>query len=657
MSPLPDVPLRRRLFLLAAVAIVPLAAMSGLGLLAMVQQHREQAERAGLDVTRALATAVDAELRRSTAVLETLATSLALDAGDTAAFNERARRVMAGRPHWRAVILADARGKVLVNTGFPSAGDMPQVAERASFDQVLQSRQPVVGSISRGPRGEFGVPVRVPVVRGGELRYVLTGVIRPEIILEVLKRQRVPDDWVVSVFDANGLRVARSRAHDTYLAMPASPSLQQLLGRGVAEGSGVTRALEGDEVYSAFTRLADSGWTVAIGVPVSIVQAGAMRSMAALGGGLLLSLAIGTLAALWVARSINRPIAKLRGAAQALGRGDAASVKERSIIERQVAHLRRLVDDLLDVSRITKGKITLQHERVDMNAVVARSLELTQPALEQRARSIEVDLPGEPLWVVGDAVRLTQVLCNLLGNAAKFTPADGRIALRLRERDGLVEVVVEDEGSGIAPELLSHVFDLFMQGEQPLDRHAGGLGLGLAIVKTLVHMHGGSVSAASDGSGRGSVFTVRLPAANSSGVIPIAAIEVAPVTRCSGRILVVDDNVDAAETLAQLLRDVGYEVRTAPDGAAALALVDSLMPDLAMADIGPPGMDGYELAPRLRADSRVQRLRLVARTGYGREPDRVRALQAQFDEHLVKPVAADRLLEVLRRLLESATVA
>src|SRR5436190_314054 len=347
-SPMPEVPLRRRLFLLAAVAIVPLAAMSGLGLLAMVQQHREQ----------------------------------------------------------------------------------------------------VVGSISRGPRGEFGVPVRVPVVRGGELRYVLTGVIRPEIILEVLKRQRVPDDWVVSVFDANGLRVARSRAHDTYLATPASPSLQQLLGRGVAEGSGVTRALEGDEVYSAFTRLADSGWTVAIGVPVSVVQAGAMRSMAALGGGLLLSLAIGTVAALWVARSINRPIAKLRGAAQALGRGetpvpiesdiheiqevadalaaaaelrargeaeredlltaermaraaaehavadaqaaraqaetanrvkdeflamlghelrnplapivtalhlmarrgDAASVKERSIIERQVAHLRRLVDDLLDVS-------------------------------------------------------------------------------------------------------------------------------------------------------------------------------------------------------------------------------------------------------------------------------------------------------------------
>ena len=557
------------------------------------------------------------------------------------------------------------------------------------------------------------------------------------------------------MFDANGLRVARSRAHDTYLATPASPSLQQLLGRGVAEGSGVTRALEGEEVYSAFTRLADSGWTVAIGVPVSVVQAGAMRSMAALGGGLLLSLAIGTVAALWVARSINRPIAKLRGAAQALGRGetpvpiesdiheiqevadalaaaaelrargeaeredlltaermaraaaehavadaqaaraqaetanrvkdeflamlghelrnplapivtalhlmarrgDAASVKERSIIERQVAHLRRLVDDLLDVSRITKGKIALQHERVDMNAVVARSLELTQPALEQRARSIEVDLPGEPLWVVGDAVRLTQVLCNLLGNAAKFTPADGRIALRLRERDGLVEVVVEDEGSGIAPELLSHVFDLFMQGEQPLDRHAGGLGLGLAIVKTLVHMHGGSVSAASDGSGRGSVFTVRLPAANSSGVIPIAAIEAAPVTRCSGRILVVDDNVDAAETLAQLLRDVGYEVRTAPDGAAALALVDSFMPELAMVDIGLPGMDGYELARRLRADSRVPRLRLVALTGYGREPDRVRALQAQFDEHLVKPVAADRLLEVLRRLLESATVA
>jgi CheY-like chemotaxis protein/anti-sigma regulatory factor (Ser/Thr protein kinase) len=290
-----------------------------------------------------------------------------------------------------------------------------------------------------------------------------------------------------------------------------------------------------------------------------------------------------------------------------------------------------------------------------MKAVVERALELTRPALAQHASPVAVDLPEAPLLVDGDAVRLVQVLSNLLNNAAKFTPADGRIGLRLRESDGWVEAVVDDSGAGIPAQLLPHVFDLFTQGEQGMDRHAGGLGLGLAIVKTLVGLHGGEVSAHSEGPGRGARFTVRLPAA-AADAAPAASphVDTAGPPR-GGRILLVDDNRDAAETLRVLLADVGYAVCVASDGPSALAALDGFLPELALLDIGLPGMDGYELAGRLRADPRLRArppLRLVALTGYGREPDRARALATHFDEHLVKPVQAQHLVATLARLLD-----
>ena len=336
-------------------------------------------------------------------------------------------------------------------------------------------------------------------------------------------------------------------------------------------------------------------------------------------------------------------------------RGGNTNAEERHIIERQVGHLSRLVDDLLDVSRFTQGKIQLERSRVDMNAVVARALELTQPVFERRARPIELSVPARPVTVWGDAVRLAQVLCNLLTNAAKFTPETARVALRLQEADGQVEVAVEDSGMGIAPGLLPRVFDLFVQGEQRSDRQAGGLGLGLAIVKMLVQMHGGTVSARSDGPGSGSTFTVRLPSADATAAESPAPHEDpgAPPqpARGSGRILIVDDNADAAQTLAQLLSLSGYDARTAGDGGTALKLVEGFVPQIALLDIGLPGMDGYELAKRLREDPRTRGTRLIALTGYGRDPDRQRALESGFDEHLVKPVVPERLFEILRRSL------
>ncbi len=347
---------------------------------------------------------------------------------------------------------------------------------------------------------------------------------------------------------------------------------------------------------------------------------------------------------------LRNPLAPIVTALSLMARrDDGAHVRERQIIERQVAHLLRLVDDLLDVSRITQGKVQLQRERVDMRAVVARAVELTEPVFERRARPVELHLGEGRAHVIGDAVRLAQVLSNLLTNAAKFTPADGRIALTMTLDREQVHIEVADTGSGIAPELLPRVFDLFSQGTQQIDRNSGGLGLGLAIVRTLAQMHGGNVRAASDGPGRGARFTVSLPLAGGHGE-PAPEPQPRETSPGSGRILVVDDNADAAETAALLLEQAGYVVQVARDGADALRLIDHFEPELALLDLGLPTMDGHELARRLRADPRTADMRLAALTGYGSASDRERT-RAQFDEHLVKPVAADVLLEAVARLL------
>ena len=728
-------PLRRRLYLLVAAALLPLALMSGASVLLLVQQQGMQAERAMLDLTRAMTIAVDAELQRSVAALDVLATSLTLDKGDLTGFRQRCERVVAAQPGWMLVNLTEPSGRMLMNTSSEPEGPLPPLAERDSFDDVIRTRQAVVGHMAKGPRGGYALPVRVPVLRDGQLRYVLTAVLRPEAITRVVQRQRVPDDWVISVFDDRDVRVARSRASDRFVGGTAAPSLAALMADGRRDGAGITTTLEGVESFTAFTRSPDTGWTVAIGMPTSAVYALTQRSLVVYGGGLVLSLLVGIAAALTVGRGILNAIRDLRQAAESFGHGhvpaatssngimelqalsDALSTSatqqqagaaerarlyteaqaarqnaeganrakdeflamlghelrnplapivtalrlmtlrnpeahqtERRILERQVSHLTRLVDDLLDVSRFARGKVQLRRELVDIRDIVGRAVELMQPLFDQREAPLKVDLPQQPLYVSGDPVRLAQVVSNLLSNAAKFTPPRGRIALTVRADGETVEVSVEDSGSGIGPELLPRVFDLFVQGQQALDRQAGGLGLGLAIVKTLAELHGGSVSATSDGEGHGSRFTVRLPRATASAVV-MGSAPPAPVTSADGRrVLVVDDNVDAADTLARLLDSFGHAVRTAGTGPQALTLLSDFRPELAILDIGLPGMDGYELARRLKADPRTEGIRLLALTGYGHEVDRARALAAGFDEHLVKPVPVDQLTTAIARL-------
>jgi signal transduction histidine kinase/ActR/RegA family two-component response regulator len=334
-------------------------------------------------------------------------------------------------------------------------------------------------------------------------------------------------------------------------------------------------------------------------------------------------------------------------------RGEKAQERELTILDRQVAHLSRLVDDLLDVSRIAQGKIEIKREVVHLADIVSRSVEMTSQLFEQRQHHLAIDVPRE-LCVRGDATRLAQVLANLLTNAAKYTEPKGEIGLLAqRDADDIV-IRVRDNGIGILHGLLPRVFDLFVQCRQASDRPAGGLGLGLAIVRNLVLLHGGSVEAHSEGHGRGSEFVVRLPAITSdvpSDTAPrISAPRDLPQQK-QPRVLVVDDNEDSAEMLAEILMATGYSARVAHDAPDALRLANEFLPQLAVLDIGLPVIDGYELARRLRRCAPLSRIRLIALTGYGQAEDVRRARDAGFDKHFVKPVDIVQLQAAVGALL------
>jgi signal transduction histidine kinase len=348
---------------------------------------------------------------------------------------------------------------------------------------------------------------------------------------------------------------------------------------------------------------------------------------------------------------LRNPLAPILTALQLLKlRGVEAAEKERRVIERQVRHLVTLVDDLLDVSRITRGKVQLRIAPTELSAVVAKAIETASPLLEQNHHELQVDVPRRGLLVEADLERLAQVISNLLTNAAKYTNPGGRVTVRGEVDGGMVALSVTDTGIGIEPEMIGRVFDLFVQEPQAIDRAHGGLGLGLAIVRSLVQMHGGTVAAASAGRGQGTTFTVRLPLSRVTAPAhePEAAPPEAAIVPGRRRVLVVDDNEDAAAMLAEALTAYGYVVRCAHDAPAGLEVADKFRPDVALLDIGLPVMDGYELARRFHADDRLRPTQLVAVTGYGQEQDRARSLDAGFAAHVVKPVD----LEHLRALLD-----
>jgi PAS domain S-box-containing protein len=352
---------------------------------------------------------------------------------------------------------------------------------------------------------------------------------------------------------------------------------------------------------------------------------------------------------------LRNPLSAVRNAIFAAGLDPAYRERALEIARRQADQLGRLVDDLLDVARITHGRIPLRAQRVRFGSIVERAVETARPFVEERAHTLTVTPSPADLEVDGDVTRLEQVVVNLVNNAAKFTPPGGEIRLTV-DREGAHAVLrVRDSGVGLAPEMLQRVFDLFAQADRGLDRAQGGLGIGLTVVRRLVELHGGRVEARSDGLGRGAEFVVRLPALAQAveAAAPGRAVAAAPAEK-RVRVLLVEDNPDAAETLMMLLQLLGHHVRIAPDGFSALELAATNVPDVILVDIGLPGMDGYEVARRIRADVRLRRVLLVALTGYGREEDKQHAMAAGFDYHLVKPVDPRALQGLVARFADAA---
>jgi signal transduction histidine kinase/CheY-like chemotaxis protein len=723
--------------------------LAGVGLYVLARQHNGQAERVGLELARSVANAVDAELRRSISVLETLATSFTLDADDFSGFRERASRVIGPRPEWAAIVLADIDGNTLVDTRAlqPVA---PIVVDRTSFERVVRTQTPAVGALSQHPDKQWYFAVRAPVLGGGRVRYVISALVRPEAIRDMLVRQQAPDDWVISVVDANGRRVARSRAHEETLGGRLSDTVQAVVDRGGSgEGFGMAYALEGERIFTPYSRLQSSGWVAVLGIPTALVDAAMFRSLTVYSGGVLLSLALAAIGALWVARGISRPIADLRAAAEALGRREAPQAPETSIQEirevgaalsiaaerlargeaereellRKERHARetaesadrakdefmavlshelrtplnavygwarmlqgdelrdealvrrakdaivrnadvqvQLIDDLLDLSRITTGKMRLDVRAVDMSAVLQGAIDAVRPAAEAKTIRIQPRLDSRAGQVAGDPARLQQVVWNLLMNAVKFTPAGGLVELELKPKDAHVQIVVRDTGQGIAPQMLPHVFERFRQADSSTTRTHGGLGLGLALVKHIVELHGGIVTAQSGGEGKGANFTVTLPvtaadvAVEPARNVPSNAVkDESPraIASLDGvRVLVADDDPDALTLAEAILVRAGAHVRTCPSASEALAVLEEWRPDVLVSDIEMPGEDGYSLIRKIRElpVGEGSETPAVALTAYGRPQDRLRSLAGGFNMHVPKPVDPGELTAIVASL-------
>ncbi len=724
--------LSRHLVLVVVGALLPVVVFAAALVLRLSSQERASAERRFAQSARLLALTLEREMSGTIRTLSALARSERLEKEDLQGFHAQARRVAETQPSWLTVLLLTPDGHALVNTRQPWGAALASVNEPESLRRAIEGRVPVVGDLARGRGGQWAFPVRVPVVRDGVVRYVLTAAVSADALAEmVATTSPLEEEWTRTLVDRQGVVAARTRGPERFVGRPGTPPFLRAIGRA-DEGVYRDTTLDDTEAVVAFSRGPTSGWTAGVAVPRELVDGPARRTLVTVATVGFALLALGAAGALLASRRVARAIVSAADAADALAHGgcpvappsgvaevarlgealrssaallarraeerdahlaraeaaraeaEAASrakdefvamlghelrnplspivtaleilalkgqaeTREHEIIKRQVSHLVRLVDDLLDVSRVTRGKVALQREPLEVAEVVGQAVEMASPLLEQHGHRLELDVPAHGLGVTGDRVRLAQVVSNLLNNAARYTPPGGHVAVRAAREGDEVVLSVRDDGRGMPPELLPRVFDLFVQGARTPDRQEGGLGIGLAVVRTLVTMHGGRVEARSEGPGRGSTFLVRLPYAP---VTPPP--EKAPAAGRAAarplRVLVVDDNVDAAELLASLLRARGHEVLSAHDGPGALAALDAWRPHAAVLDIGLPVMDGYELAGRIRERLGDDAPALFAVTGYGQASDAARSRDAGFRTHFVKPVDGDALLREVERV-------
>jgi signal transduction histidine kinase/CheY-like chemotaxis protein len=1028
------VPLRQRLLIIAAAGIVPLAIAAGIGLSIIAYHQWLATQDKTLEVARLTGAAVELEIDRSLATLKSLAVSPLLDIGDMANYELLIQRVLEVTPSWHSVTLATPDRVSVVHIVEPESEFQPGTEGIETFSTVVATGKPVVGYLARDPSGQWGVPLRMPVIRDGELLYVLSAMLKPETIERVLASQRLPTDWVISVFDGRRTRIARNLKHAEFIGKDASPSLAELLGAGRSEDIGVTYTMEGAQSSTAFVKLPASGWTVAVGLSTASIRAAVIRDFKFYGAGVAGSLLFALITAWLAARSINVPMRGLREAAERVGRGgtpelpdtnireihalgqallssaraqqdteaerqrtldalveaqddlrqqvsdlqrvhrlssellqfgelkdqlhavlsalcelhgsgakglaslcedgarylqvqtaigfsdtaldrlwriragegacglamrsnqrvvitdtetdsafielrdlaraegiravhstpmrssdgeilgvlsvhmsesraptereirlsdlcaqlcalfvertlaedearhseqrlqvalDSAAVPfsilvpvrdplgtvvdfvweyvnraaadvlrrpsdevighrmleetseiwaapalfqtyvdvlqggrardwemshprpdgepqwlhmmatpfngkvavwwsditqrkaqeeqqlaadrrkdefiailahelrnplapiqqatmisrspaategqkrwSQEVIERQVKHMALLLDDLLDISRITRGKLELKKTRLELRTAIDAALETSRPHLQAKDHQLHIDVPSQPIYVQADPIRLAQIVTNLLTNAARYTEPGGDIHLTASVEGEQAVVEVRDNGIGIPAEHLDSIFEMFSQVRSKRATQESGLGIGLSLSRGVAMLHGGSLTAASEGAGRGSRFTLRLPLAAAAEDQPLRIVRSAPL-RDHLRVVVSDDNRDAADTLADFLKLEGHEVAVAYDGEQALQQYERLRPEVVLLDIGMPKLDGYEVARRIRAQTTGAQPLLIALTGWGQAKDKAEAQAAGFDHHLTKPVDPEALLQLL----------
>jgi signal transduction histidine kinase len=715
--------LRSHLALLTFGTLLPVALVGAVAAWLFVEHDRDNFRRATLERALALGTAVDAEIEGTIATARALGEALDVNAADYSGFRAVAQRILATQPHWSNINLALANGQQVVNLALPAAAKLHSIVGiDDSVERIQRDRKPVVNDIAYGKATQaWDVAIRVPVLRDGQTKYILSAIVRPESISALLEAQRLPADWGAVVVDRKGNIVGRTPQGKFTAGDPASPNLRERLS-GPPSGwfRGVTR--ESDDVYTAYQRSPLTGWTVAMRVPVAVVDGVAARASWIGAFALLVALALAIALAAIISRRIEEPIVALADTAAAIGRGEhpevsamssvselaklgaalqaaSAAIADRqrlaegerealksmdrsknqfiamlshelrnplapivigadllrrnkdpaveetaSMIKRQAGQITSLIEDLLDISGIVMGKVSLERRRLDL-AEVAREVADTWRTAGRFARH-RVELALEPAWIEADRSRIEQIVSNLLANSLKFTPAGGSVTLITRAHGDRSVLEVADTGKGLPPDMLEAVFDPFVQGRQNIARPEGGLGIGLALVKQLATLHGGNASMESEGPGRGARVRVVLPRVTPPA---LPRQRKADPRRRAGRrlrILLVEDNDDTRRMLRAALQAEGHELHEAADGLEAIHAAEKVEVDLALVDIGLPKADGYQVARALRRrfDGAVV---LVALTGYGQSDDRKRALSEGFDEHMVKPVTPERLASVI----------
>jgi signal transduction histidine kinase len=723
-------PIRSYLLIVVLAATVPPALLTSALVARAFSTSRAAAERRLLESARVDALAVDRQFESIVGTLQALATSEALEQGDLQKFHQEATRIQSTQTGWFSVTLVSVDGQQLMNTRVPWGTPLLEAADPVSLARLVRTRRPTVGSIRSLPLDSIRddvFAVRVPVVKGSDLKFALSAVLRVDALAGVLPQERdQSEEWTRTILDADGTIAVRTRGPENYVGTRAAQDFLERLQRAPeAVSSETTR--EGTRVYAGTSRGA-YGWSTVVMVPAAVLDGPLRSSMAGVAiGGVLLTLG-GFIAAFVASRRLTEDLDAVAAAAaevaegrsgtvrkartdetlrlqqsiataasllekraierdEQLRRADAARAeaeeanrtkdqflavlghelrnplapaltalelmrvrdpgafrREREVLERQIAHMSRLVSDLLDLSRLSRGKVQLNRARMEVRLAVDRAVDVARPLIANQHHDLVVDVAGEGLPIEADVDRLVQVFSNLLTNAANYTPRGGHIRLSALAVGGSVQIAVEDDGPGIPADIVGSLFQPFAQGPRAIDRRQGGLGLGLALARTFVELHAGAIRFENVSDGSGSRFIVTLPLA---GPEPDPATTLPPVHReyPARRVLVVDDNADAASMLAEAFQEAGHTVAVAHDGTSALNRLQTFRADVGIFDIGLPGLTGYELARRAREV--LPGLRLIAVTGYGQAADVDQAHAAGFDAHCVKPVSTAVLLGLI----------